>query len=142
METLDRSGLVRLKDWTKFAHPISITLGSKTTNPYEYSIPEDQQKLIFTQRGDATGNGYSPQYIVWGGMQDAFGPVGVNDFPTLIFNLQRAESTDNRVILYYTTNYYNTVNNNMYIITAIVRKLSATNSQVTFIMNGTLTKLT
>lgn len=141
METLDRSGLVRLKDWTKFAHPISITLGSKT-NPYEYNIPEDQQKLIFTQRGDATGNGYPPQYIVWSGMQDTFGPVGANDFPTLIFNLQRAESADNRVTLYYTTNYYSTANNNMYIITAIVRKLSATNSQVTFIMNGTLTKLT
>lgn len=141
METLDRSGLVRLKDWTKFAHPISITLGSKT-NQYEYSIPEDQQKLIFTQRGDALGNGYPPQYIVWSGIQDAFGPVEVNDFPTLIFNLQRETSTDNTVTLYYTTNYYSTVNNNMYIITAIVRKLSATNSQVTFIMHGALTKLT
>lgn len=140
METLDRFGLVRLKDWTKFAHPISITLGSKT-NQYEYSIPEDQQKLIFTQRGDATGNGYSPQYIVWGGMQDAFGPVGANDFPTLIFNLQRETSADNIMTLYYTTNYYNTANDDMYIITAIVRKLSATNSQVTFIINGTLNKL-
>lgn len=140
METLDRSGLVRLKDWTKFAHPISITLGSKN-GTYEYSISEDQQKLIFTSKGDA-GNGYFPQHIVWSGIQDAFGPVEVNDFPTLIFNLQRAESADNRVILYYTTNYYSTANNNMYIITAIVRKLSATNSQVTFIMNGTLTKLT
>lgn len=140
MEILDRSGLVRLKDWTKFAHPISITLGSKN-GTYEYSISEDQQKLIFTSKGDA-GNGYFPQHIVWSGMQDAFGPVGANDFPTLIFNLQRAESADNRVILYYTTNYYSTANNNMYIITAIVRKLSATNSQVTFIMNGTLTKLT
>ena len=140
MEILDRSGLVRLKDWTKFAHPISITLGSKN-GAYEYSISEDQQKLIFTSKGDA-GNGYFPQHIVWNGMQDAFGPVGVNDFPTLIFNLQRAESADNRVILYYTTNYYSTANNNMYIITAIVRKLSATNSKVTFIMNGTLTKLT
>lgn len=29
MKVLDESGLVRLKDWTKFAHPISITLGSK-----------------------------------------------------------------------------------------------------------------
>lgn len=141
METLDRYGLIRLKDWTKFAHPISIILGNKT-NPYEYSIPEDQQKLIFTQRGDVIGNGYPPQYIIWSGIQDAFGPVEVNDFPTLIFNLQRETSADNIVTLYYTTNYYNTVNNNMYIITAIVRKLSATNSQVTFIMNGTLTKLT
>lgn len=140
METLDRSGLVRLKDWTKFAHPISITLGNKT-NTYAYSIPEDQQKLIFTQRGDAIGNGYPPQYIVWSGVQDAFGPVGVNDFPTLIFNLQRVVSAGNRVMLYYTTNYYSTTNNNMYIITAIVRKLSATNSQVTFMMHGTLTKV-
>lgn len=142
METLDRSSLVRLKDWTKFAHPISITLGSKTTDAYSYNIPENQQKLIFTQRGDALGNGCPPQYIVWNGIQDAFGPVEVNDFPTLIFNLQRKTSADNIVTLYYTTNYYYTVNNNMYIITAIVRKLSATNSQVTFIMNGTLTKLT
>ena len=142
MEILDRSGLVRLKDWTKFAHPISITLGSKTTDTHSYSIPEDQQKLIFTYRGDATGNGYSPQYIIWNGVQDAFGPVGVNDFPTLIFNLQRETNADNSMTLYYTTNYYNTANNNMYIITAIVRKLSATNSQVTFIMNGALTKLT
>ena len=142
MEILDRSGLVRLKDWTKFAHPISITLGSKTTDTHSYSIPEDQQKLIFTQRGDATGNGYSPQYIVWNGVQDAFGPVGVNDFPTLIFNLQRETSADNSMTLYYTTNYYNTANNNMYIITAIVRKLPANNSQVTFIMHGALTKLT
>lgn len=141
METLDRSGLVRLKDWTKFAHPISITLGSKTTDTYAYSIPEDQQKLIFTQRGDAFGNGYPPQYIVWSGVQDAFGPVEVNDFPTLIFNLQRETNADNRVTLYYTTNYYDTTNNNMYIITAIVRKLSANNSQVTFMMHGTLTKL-
>lgn len=140
METLDRSGLVRLKDWTKFAHPISIILGSKT-NTYSYSIPEDQQKLIFTQRGDAIGNGYPPQYIVWSSVHDAFGPVGVNDFPTLIFNLQRVVSAGNRVLLYYTTNYYSTTNNNMYIITAIVRKLSATNSQVTFMMHGTLTKL-
>lgn len=140
METLDRSGLVRLKDWTKFAHPIGITLGSKT-NTYAYSIPEDQQKLIFTQRGDSIGNGYPPQYIVWSGVQDAFGPVGVNDFPTLIFNLQRVVSAGNRVMLYYTTNYYSTANNNMYIITAIVRKLSATNSQVTFMMHGTLTKV-
>ena len=142
MEILDRSGLVRLKDWTKFAHPISITLGSKTTDTHSYSIPEDQQKLIFTQRGDALGNGYLPQYIVWNGVQDAFGPVEVNDFPTLIFNLQRETSADNSMTLYYTTNYYNTANNNMYIITAIVRKLSATNSQVTFIMHGALTKLT
>ena len=142
MEILDRSGLVRLKDWTKFAHPISITLGSKTTDTHSYNIPEDQQKLIFTQRGDATGNGYPPQYIIWNGVQDAFGPVGVNDFPTLIFNLQRETSADNSMTLYYTTNYYNTANNNMYIITAIVRKLSANNSQVTFIMHGALTKLT
>lgn len=141
MEILDRSGLVRLKDWTKFAHPISITLGSKTTDTHSYSIPEDQQKLIFTQRGDTTGNGYLPQYIIWNGVQDAFGPVEVNDFPTLIFNLQRETSEDNRVTLYYTTDYYDTTNNNMYIITAIVRKLSANNSQVTFMMHGTLTKL-
>ena len=142
MEILDRSGLVRLKDWTKFAHPISITLGSKTTDTHSYSIPEDQQKLIFMQRGDATGNGYPPQYIIWNGVQDTFGPVEVNDFPTLIFNLQRETSADNSMTLYYTTNYYNTANNNMYIITAIVRKLSATNSQVTFIMHGALTKRT
>lgn len=50
-------------------------------------------------------------------------------------------SAGSRVMLYYTTNYYSTANNNMYIITAIVRKLSATNSQVTFMMHGTLTKL-
>lgn len=140
METLDRAGLVRLKDWTKFAHPISIILGSKTKT-YSYNIPEDQQKLIFTQRGDVIGNGYPPQYIVWSGVQDAFGPVVVNDFPTLIFNLQRMVSAGDRVLLYYTTNYYSTANNNMYIITAIVRKLSATNSNVTFMMHGALTKL-
>lgn len=141
METLDRSGLVRLKDWTKFAHPISITLGSKTTDTYSYSIPEDQQKLIFTQRGDAFGNGYPPQYIVWSGVQDAFGPVEQSKFQTLVFNLQCASSEGSIPILYYTTNYYDTTNNNMYIITAIVRKLSANNSQVTFTMHGTLTKL-
>lgn len=139
MEILDRAGLVRFKDWTKFVHPISITLGSKTYT-YSYSIPVDQQKLIFTQNGDSIGNGYPPQYIVWSGMQDSFGPVEQSKFQTLVFNLQCASSAGSIPILYYTTNYY-TTDNNMYIITAIVRKLSANNSQVTFTMHGTLTKL-
>lgn len=140
MEILDRAGLVRFKDWTKFVHPISITLGSKT-DTYSYSIPVDQQKLIFTQNGDSIGNGCPPQYIVWSGMQDAFGSVEQSKFQTLVFNLQCASSAGSIPILYYTTNYYDTTNNNMYIITAIVRKLSANNSQVTFTMHGTLTKL-
>lgn len=140
MEILDKAGLVRFKDWTKFVHPISITLDSKT-DTYSYNIPVDQQKLIFTQNGDSTGNGCPPQYIVWSGMQDAFGSVEQSKFQTLVFNLQCASSAGSIPILYYTTNYYDTTNNNMYIITAIVRKLSANNSQVTFTMHGSLTKL-
>ena len=136
MEILDKSGLVRLKDWTKFAHPISITLGSKN-DTYEYSIPADQQKLIFTSKGDA-GNGYFPQHIVWSGMQDAFGPVNASDFSKIVFNLQYVSVVSIRVILYYTAYYYNIANNHVYIITAKVFKASASNSRVTFMMHGTL----
>lgn len=130
------SGLVRFKDWTKFAHPISITLGSKNST-YEYNIPEDQQKLIFTSKGDA-GNGYFPQHIVWSGMQDAFGPVNASDFSNIVFNLQYASVVSTRVILYYTAYYYNTANDHVYVITAKVLKTSASNSTVTFMMHGTL----
>ena len=136
MKVLDESGLVRLKDWTKFAHPISITLGSKT-DTYSYSIPEDQQKLIFTSKGDA-GNGYFPQHIVWNGMQDAFGQITASDFSKFVFNLQYASVVSTRVILYYTAYYYNTANDHVYVITAKVFKTSASNSTVTFMMHGTL----
>lgn len=136
MKVLDESGLVRLKDWTKFAHPISITLGSKT-DTYSYSIPEDQQKLIFTSKGDA-GNGYFPQHIVWNGMQDAFGQIAASDFSKFVFNLQYASVVSTRVILYYTAYYYNTANDHVYVITAKVFKTSASNSTVTFMMHGTL----
>ena len=136
MEILDKSGLVRLKDWTKFAHPISITLGSRY-DKYEYSIPSDQQKLIFTSKGDA-GNGYFPQHIIWSGIQDAFGPVSLSDFSKIVFNLQYVSVVGPRTILYYTAHYYNTVNNHVYVITAKVFKLSASNSRVTFMMHGTL----
>lgn len=136
MKVLDMSGLVRFKDWTKFAHPISITLGNKN-GTYEYSIPEDQQKLIFTSKGD-TGNGYFPQHIIWNGMQDAFGPVNASEFSKIVFNLQYASVVDPRAILYYTTHYYNTANDHVYVITAKVLKTSASNSIVTFMMHGTL----
>lgn len=136
MEILDRSGLVRLKDWTKFAHPISITLGSKK-GTYQYNIPEDQQKLIFTSKGDA-GNGYFPQHIVWSGMQDVFGQIAVSDFSKFVFNLQYASTVGSRVMLYYTAYYYNTANDHVYVITAKVLKLSITISTVTFMMHGTL----
>lgn len=136
MEVLDRSGLVRLKDWTKFAHPISITLGSKK-NTYQYHIPADQQKLIFTSKGDA-GNGYFPQHIVWSGMQDAFGPVNASEFSKIVFNLQYVSVVNIRVLLYYTAYYYNTANDHVYVITAKVFKIPASNSTVTFMMHGTL----
>ena len=136
MKVLDESGLVRLKDWTKFAHPISITLGSGY-DKYEYSIPADQQKLIFTSKGDA-GNGYFPQYIIWSGIQDAFGPVNLSDFSKIVFNLQYASVVDSSTILYYTAHYYNTADNHVYVITAKVFKVSASNSRVTFMMHGTL----
>ena len=136
MKVLDMSGLVRLKDWTKFAHPISITLGSKN-GTYQYSIPEDQQKLIFTSKSDA-GNGHFPQHIVWNGMQDAFGPIKASDFSKIVFNLQYVSVVSIRVILYYTAYYYNTANDHVYIITAKVFKLSESNSTVTFMMHGTL----
>lgn len=136
MKVLDRSGLVRLKDWTKFAHPISITLGSKT-DTYSYSIPEDQQKLIFTSKGDA-GNGYFPQHIVWNGMQDAFGPVNASKFSKFVFNLQYVSVVNTRILLYYTAYYYNTANDQVYVITAKVFKVSASVSTVTFMMHGTL----
>lgn len=136
MKVLDESGLVRLKDWTKFAHPISITLGSKT-DTYSYSIPEDQQKLIFTSKGDA-GNGYFPQHIVWNGMQDAFGQIAASDFSKFVFNLQYASTVGSRVLLYYTAYYYNTANNQVYVITAKVFKAPASVSTVTFMMHGTL----
>lgn len=136
MKVLDESGLVRFKDWTKFAHPISITLGNKN-GTYQYSIPEDQQKLIFTSKGDA-GNGYFPQHIVWNGMQDAFGPVKASDFSKIVFNLQYVSVVSIRVILYYTAYYYNTANDHVYVITAKVFKSSASNSIVTFMMHGTL----
>lgn len=136
MEILDRSGLVRLKDWTKFAHPISITLGSKN-DTYQYSIPKDQQKLIFTSKGDA-GNGYFPQHIVWNGMQDALGPVKASEFSKIVFNLQYVSVVNMRAILYYTAYYYNTANDHVYVITAKVFKISESNSRVTFMMHGTL----
>ena len=136
MKVLDESGLVRLKNWTKFAHPISITLGSRY-DKYEYSIPADQQKLIFTSKGDA-GNGYFPQHIIWSGIQDAFGPVNLSDFSKIVFNLQYASVVDSSTILYYTAHYYNTANNHVYVITAKVFKSSASNSRVTFMMHGTL----
>lgn len=136
MEILDRSGLVRLKDWTKFAHPISITLGSKK-GTYQYSIPEDQQKLIFTSKGDA-GNGYFPQHIVWSGMQDVFGQIAASDFSKFVFNLQYASIVGSRVMLYYTAYYYNTKNDHVYVITAKVFKVSTSNSTVTFMMHGAL----
>lgn len=136
MEVLDRAGLVRLKDWTKFAHPISITLGSKK-DTYHYSIPADQQKLIFTSKGDA-GNGYFPQHIVWSGMQDAFGPVKASEFSKIVFNLQYVSVVNIRVILYYTAYYYNTANDHVYVITAKVFKTSTSNSTVAFMMHGTL----
>lgn len=136
MEILDRSGLVRLKDWTKFAHPISITLGSKN-DTYQYSIPADQQKLIFTSKGEA-GNGYFPQHIVWSGMQDSFGPVSASNFSNIVFNLQYTSVVGPRTILYYTAHYYSTANNHVYVITAKVFKLSESNSRVTFMMHGTL----
>ena len=136
MKVLDMSGLVRLKDWTKFAHPISITLGNKN-GTYQYSIPENQQKLIFTSKGDA-GNGYFPQHIVWNGMQDAFGPVEASDFSKIVFNLQYVSVVSTRAILYYTAYYYNTANDHVYVITAKVFKSSASNSIVTFMMHGTL----
>lgn len=135
MEILDRSGLVRLKDWTKFAHPISITLGSKN-DTYEYSIPADQQKLIFTSKGEA-GNGYFPQHIVWSGMQDSFGPVSASNFSKIVFNLQYVSIAGSRILLFYTANYYNTINNHVYVITAKILKTS-TISRVTFMMNGPL----
>lgn len=136
MKVLDESGLVRLKDWTKFAHPISITLGSKK-DTYQYSIPADQQKLIFTSKGEA-GNGYFPQHIIWSGMQDALGPVNASEFSKFVFNLQCASVVGPRTILYYTAHYYNTANNHVYVITAKVFKVSASNSTVTFMMHGTL----
>lgn len=136
MEVLDRFGLVRLKDWTKFAHPISITLGNKN-GTYQYSIPADQQKLIFTSKGDA-GNGYFPQHIVWSGMQDTFGPINARGFSNIVFNLQYASVVRTRVMLYYTAYYYNTANDHVYVITAKVLKTSASNSTVTFMMHGTL----
>lgn len=135
MEILDRSGLVRLKDWTKFAHPISITLGSKN-DTYEYSIPADQQKLIFTSKGEA-GNGYFPQHIVWSGMQDSFGLVSASNFSKIVFNLQYVSMAGSRILLFYTANYYNTVNNHVYVITAKIFKTS-TSSRVAFMMNGPL----
>ena len=136
MKVLDESGLIRLKDWTKFAHPISITLGNKN-GTYQYSIPEDQQKLIFTSKGEA-GNGYFPQHIVWNGMQDAFGPIEASDFSKIVFNLQYVSVVNIRAILYYTAYYYNTANDHVYVITAKVFKSSASNSIVTFMMHGTL----
>ena len=136
MEILDRSGLVRLKDWTKFAHPISITLGSKK-GTYQYSIPEDQQKLIFTSKGDA-GNGYFPQHIVWSGMQDVFGQIAASDFSKFVFNLQYASTVGSRTMLYYTAYYYNTANDHVYVITAKVLKVSIKISTVTFMMHGAL----
>lgn len=135
MEILDRSGLVRLKDWTKFAHPISITLGSGN-GKYQYNIPADQQKLIFTSKGEA-GNGYFPQHIVWSGMQDSFGSVSASNFSNIIFNLQYVTIVYNRILLYYTANYYNAIDNHVYVITAKVFK-SSENSSVTFMMNGPL----
>lgn len=136
MKVLDMSGLVRFKDWTKFAHPISITLGNKN-GTYEYSIPEDQQKLIFTSKGDA-GNGYFPQHIVWNGMQDAFGPVNASEFSKIVFNLQYVSVVGTRILLYYTAYYYNVANDSVHVITAKVLKTSASNSIVTFMMHGTL----
>lgn len=136
MEILDRSGLVRLKDWTKYAHPISITLGNKN-GTYQYNIPTDQQKLIFTSKGEA-GNGYFPQHIIWRGMQDAFGPVKASEFSKFVFNLQYASVVSPRTMLYYTAYYYNTANDHVYVITAKVFNLSARNSTVTFMMHGTL----
>lgn len=136
MEVLDRSGLVRLKDWTKYAHPISITLGNKN-GTYQYSIPTDQQKLIFTSKGEA-GNGYFPQHIIWSGMQDAFGPVKASEFSKFIFNLQYASVVGPRTILYYIAHYYNPANDHVYVITAKVFNLSKRNSSVTFMMHGTL----
>lgn len=136
MKVLDESGLVRLKDWTKFAHPISITLGSKK-DTYQYSIPADQQKLIFTSKGDA-GNGYFPQHIVWSGMQDVFGQIAASDFSKFVFNLQYASTVSSRVLLYYTAYYYNIKNDHVYVITAKVFKSSASNSIVTFMMHGAL----
>lgn len=98
METLDRSGLVRLKDWTKFTHPIGIILGDQVET-YLYKIPASQAALIFTSKGDTIGNGYFPQYIAWSGLKSPFGPIAANMFPAIIFNLSFALNTTDYIEL-------------------------------------------
>lgn len=134
MKVLDESGLVRLKDWTKFAHPISITLGNKISKQ-EYSIPEDQRKLIFTSKGDA-GNGYFPQHIIFDGVQDTIGPVNAKYFSSTVFNLQRTSPAN--TTLYYTSHYHNTSNDNVYIISAKVYNISESDAKVKFMIHGKL----
>lgn len=139
MKVLDMSGLVRLKDWTKFAHPISITLGSKISK-YEYSIPADQQKLIFTSKGDA-GNGYFPLHIIFNGVQDTIGPINPKYFKNIVFNLQFMSAESSSITLRYCSDYYNTANGGLYIISARLSKLSESDIKVTFILNGKLDNL-
>ena len=134
MKVLDESGLVRLKDWTKFAHPISITLGNKISTQ-EYSIPADQQKLIFTSKGDA-GNGYFPQYIILNGVQDTIGPINAKYFSSIIFNLQTTSITGTTLL--YSSLYHNTSNDNVYVISAKVLRPSESDAKVRFMIHGKL----
>lgn len=144
MEALNRSGLIRLKDWTKFTHPIGITLGDQAET-YSYKIPASQAALIFTSKGDAIGNGYFPQYIVWSGLKSPFGPIAADMFPAIIFNLSFALNTAGYIELQYTANYLhnngNNPNNNLYVITAVVRKYTSGAYVVSFTMNGALNKV-
>lgn len=137
MKVLDESGLVRLKDWTKFAHPISITLGSKLSTQ-EYSIPEDQQKLIFTSKGDV-GNGYFPQYIICNGVQDTIGPVNAKYFSSIIFNLQNASTTGTTLL--YSSLYHNTSNDSIYVISAKVLRPSESDAKIKFMIHGKLSNI-
>lgn len=144
METLDRSGLIRLKDWTKFAHPIGIILGDQAeTNSYR--IPASQAALIFTSKGDIIGNGYFPQYVTWSGLKSPFGPIAADMFPAIIFNLSFALNTTSYIELQYIANYLhnkgNNPNNNLYVITAVVRKYTSGAYVVSFTMNGALNRV-
>ena len=136
MKVLDESGLVHLKDWTKFAHPISIILGSKI-GTHQYSMPEDQQKLIFTSKGDA-GNDYFPQYIIWNNVQDTLGPVNSKYFPNMIFNLCSRIYKDTSTVLYYISYYHNSTNDSIYIILSKVYKTSESDVKVVFKVFGKL----